>query len=145
VAGRFVANGTVLGKFTNRGKSSTIKARSEGKQVSPLLPLVVLIDRNSASASEIFSLAVKDFQAGTLVGGKSIGAIGTVAYWPLGDGTSIGVTASVYETAKGEKLNGTGITPDVSVARTTEDILNGRDPQLEAAVKQLESKAKVSG
>lgn len=144
VAGRFVSDGTVLGKFVNRTGAFPVKARSEGKQVTPPLPLVVLIDRNSASASEIFSLAIRDFQAGTLLGGRSAGAIGTVAYWPLGDGTSLGVTAAVYETARGEKLNGSGITPDIAVTRTTEDILNGRDPQLEAAVKQLEEKAKVS-
>lgn len=144
VAGRFVANGIVMGTFTNRGGTSTVRARSDGKQVSPSLPLVVLIDRGSASASEVFSLTIRDFGAGTLVGGKSIGAIGTVAYWPLGDGTSLGVTNSVYETVKGEQLNGVGITPDVVVARSTEDILNGRDPQLDAALKQLESKAKVS-
>jgi carboxyl-terminal processing protease len=144
VAGRFVADGTLLGKFVNRSGTFPVKARSEGKQVTPPLPLVVLIDRNTASASEIFSLAIRDFQAGTLVGGQSIGAIGTVAYWPLGDGTSLGVTAAVYQTAKGEKLNGVGIQPDIAVTRTTEDILNGRDPQLEAAVKQLEEKAKVS-
>ena len=144
VSGRFVANGTILGTFTNRGGSSKIKARSEGKQVTPPLPLVVLIDKGSASASEVFSLAVKDFGAGTLVGNTSAGAIGTVAYWPLGDGTSLGVTNSVYETVKGEKLNGVGITPDIVVARSTADILNGRDPQLDAAIKALETKAKVS-
>lgn len=144
VSGRFVANGTVLGKFTNRAGSPTLKARSEGKQVTPLLPLVVLIERNSASASEVFSLAIRDFQAGTLIGGKSAGALGTVAYWPLGDGTSLGVTNSVYESAKGVKLNGIGVTPDITVTWTTEDILNGRDPQLEAAVTQLETKAKVT-
>jgi carboxyl-terminal processing protease len=142
VSGRFISNGTVMGSFTNRGGTSTIKARSEGKQVIPALPLVVLIDKGSASASEVFSLAVKDFGAGTLVGSKSIGAIGTVAYWPLGDGTSLGVTNSVYETVKGEKLNGVGITPDIVVARSTEDILNGRDPQLDAALKHLDAKAK---
>jgi carboxyl-terminal processing protease len=144
VSGRFVANGTVLGTFTNRAGSSKIKARSEGKQVTPALPLVVLIDKGSASASEVFSLAVKDFGAGTLVGNTSAGAIGTVVYWPLGDGTSLGVTNSVYETVKGENLNGVGIKPDIVVARSTEDILNGRDPQLDAAFKALEAKAKVS-
>lgn len=144
VAGRFVANGTVLGNFVNRKGSFNIKARSEGKQVKPALPLVVLIERNSASASEVFSLAIRDFQAGTLMGGKSAGAIGTVAYWPLGDGTSLAVTNSVYESVKGARLNGVGITPDVPVTRTTEDILSGRDPQLQAAVSHLEDKFKVT-
>ncbi|HEX2909639.1 MAG TPA: S41 family peptidase [Chloroflexia bacterium] len=143
VAGRFVKDGEDLGTFTNRRGTSQLKAHSDGKQVDPPLPLVVLIDRNSASASEVFSLAVRDYKAGTLIGGKSAGAIGTVQYWPLGDGTMLGVTASEYETAKGEKLNGIGVMPDIQVTRSTADILAGRDPQLDAAVKLLESKAKT--
>ncbi len=143
VAGRFIKDGEVLGKFTNRSGVTTLKARSDGKQVDPPLPLVVLIDRNSASASEVFSLAIRDYQAGTLIGSKSAGAIGTVRTWPLGDGTLLGVTASVYETTKGEKLNGVGVTPDIVVARTTADILAGRDPQLDAAIKHLGEKLKA--
>ncbi len=143
VAGRFVRDGETLGSFTTRGIKTTLKARSDGKFVDPPLPLAVLIDRNSASASEVFSLAVKDYKAGTIIGSKSAGAIGTVRAWPLGDGTLLAVTASVYETVLGEKLNNIGVTPDIVVARSTADILAGRDPQLDAAVKHLEDKSKA--
>ncbi len=143
VAGRFVKDGEVLGKFINRKSAGPLKARSDGKFVEPALPLVVLIDRGSASASEVFSLAVRDYNVGTLIGNNSAGAIGTVRYWPLGDGTLLGVTASVYETVKGEKLNGVGVTPDIVVQRSTPDILAGRDPQLDAAIKNLSEKLKA--
>ena len=63
-------------------------------------------------------------------------------YWPLGDGTTLAVTNSVYTTAKGRKLNGVGVTPDMTVVRSTADILAERDPQLDAAVKYLEQKLK---
>ena len=142
VAGRFVTDGTLLGNFTNRGGTTPVKARSNGQFVTPPLPLVVLVDYGSASASEIFSLAVQENRVGELIGGKTRGAIGTVRYWPLGDGTNLAVTDSVYTTAKGEKLNGVGITPDMTVVRSTADILAGRDPQLDAAIKYLESKVK---
>lgn len=143
VAGRFVNDGAVLGQFNNRGGTTTLKARSDGKQVTPPLPLVVLIDHNSASASEVFSLAIQDYNAGTIIGNKSAGAVGTVRFWPLGDGTYLGVTASIYQTVKGEKLNGIGVTPDITVVRSTADILAGRDPQLDAAVKHLDDTLKA--
>jgi carboxyl-terminal processing protease len=142
VAGRFIKEGSVLGKFVNRGRPSELKADSDRKLIDPAMPLAVLIDRGSGSASEVFSLAVREYNMGTLVGGKSAGAIGTVRFFPLGDGTSIGVTNSVYETVKGEKLNGIGVTPDIQVTRTPADIFAGRDPQLDAALKHLEAKAK---
>ncbi len=141
VSGRFVADGSVLGKFTNRKGIDEIKAKSNGQQLDPPLPLAVLIDANSASASEIFSLAIRDYQAGVLVGGRTAGAVGSVNYWPLGDGTSLGVTQSVYETVKGEKFNGVGVSPDITIVRSTADILAGRDPQLEAALNYLAGKA----
>jgi carboxyl-terminal processing protease len=143
VAGRFIKDGTQLGQFVSRSGTSALKTRSDGKLQDHLLPTVVLIDRNSASASEIFSLAVRDFKVGTLIGNKTAGAIGTVRFWPLGDGTMLGVTNAVYQTEQGEKLNGIGVTPDITVVRSTADILAGRDPQLEAAIKHLDSVLKA--
>lgn len=140
VAGRFIKDGTLLGKFINRRGISDVKVEAKDKTPPLTLPLVVLIDRNSASASEIFSLAVQDAKVGTLIGGKSVGAIGTVRFWPLGDGTMLGVTNSIYETANGRKLNGVGVTPDMLIERSTPDILAGRDPQLAAAINFLEDK-----
>lgn len=143
VAGRFIKNGEPLGRFINRGKPEPLRATSENKYLDPPMPLVLLIDKGSASASEVFSLAVQDYKVGTLIGSKTAGAIGTVRAWPLSDGTSLAVTASIYENFKGQRLNGVGVTPDIIVARTPADILAGRDPQLDTATKFLAEKAKT--
>ena len=79
------------------------------------LPLVMLIDGYSASASEILAGAVRDYKAGTLVGTKSFGK-GVIQYEQmLGDGSGVAITAGRYYTPSGECIHEIGITPDVEV------------------------------
>lgn len=78
------------------------------------LPMVVLVNENSASASEVFAGAVKDFKWGTLVGTKTFGK-GIVQHLiPLGDGTAVKLTVSHYFTPSGFDLHEKGIEPDVT-------------------------------
>ena len=111
----------------------------KGKIFSPLLPMAVLIDEGSASSSEMFALAARDFNLGPLIGAKTAGALGHTSAYPLGDGSAISVTVDEYETKNGEKANGVGVTPDQTVERTVDDLVAGRDPQLTAGVQYLEN------
>jgi len=145
VTGRFVAGGEIMGYNTNRTSRDPMKVSNDlqdspnkGKPFSPLLPLVLLQDDVSASSSEMLALAVRDFKLGPLIGVKTAGALGHTAAYPLGDGSAISVTVDVYESKGGEKVNGIGVTPDITVERTIEDIVAGRDPQLSAGVDYLE-------
>jgi carboxyl-terminal processing protease len=145
VTGRFVAGGEVMGYNTNRTSHDPMKVSNDlqdspnkGKPFSPLLPLVLLQDDVSASSSEMLALAVRDFKLGPLIGVKTAGALGHTAAYPLGDGSAISVTVDVYESRGGEKVNGIGVTPDITVERTIDDIVAGRDPQLSAGVDYLE-------
>lgn len=79
------------------------------------LPMVVLIDGNSASASEILAGAIKDYEAGTLLGTTTYGKGVVQQVLPLGDGTGIKVTISKYYTPKGNDIDGIGIEPDVEL------------------------------
>lgn len=77
------------------------------------MPMAVLINKNSASASEIFSGAIRDFKAGTLIGEKSYGKGVVQTTLPLKDGSMVKITTMEYFTPSGENIQGKGITPDI--------------------------------
>ena len=77
------------------------------------VPLVVLVDRNSASASEIMAGAIKDHGIGTLVGTTTFGKGIVQQIMPLRDGSALKITISAYYTPNGNNIHGIGIEPDV--------------------------------
>lgn len=77
------------------------------------VPLVVLVDMNSASASEIMAGAIKDYELGTLVGTTTFGKGIVQQIKPLRDGSAVKLTISAYYTPKGNNIHGIGIEPDV--------------------------------
>lgn len=79
------------------------------------IPLVVLVDENSASASEIFAGAIKDYEWGTLVGTTTFGKGIVQNVIPLSDGDALKITTSKYFTPNGNYIHGVGIEPDVVV------------------------------
>ena len=113
---------------------------SEGK--TPLdIPLVVLVNEYSASASEILSGAIKDYGIGTLVGKKTYGKGVVQRIFSLGDGTAVKLTISTYYTPNGTDINGVGIEPDVEVDLDYEKYNeSGDDTQKDKAVEILKEK-----
>lgn len=105
-------------------------------------PLAVLVNGNSASASEIFAGAVKDYGIGTLVGTQTFGKGIVQKVYPLSDGTAVKLTVSKYYTPKGNNIHGIGITPDVEVELDA-DVANEvtipeeKDNQLQKAMEVL--------
>jgi len=79
------------------------------------VPLVVLVDSNSASASEIMAGAIKDYGIGTLVGTTTFGKGIVQQIIPFRDGSAVKITISAYYTPKGQNIHGIGIEPDVEV------------------------------
>ena len=77
------------------------------------MPLVVLVDMNSASASEIMAGAIKDYKLGTLVGTTTFGKGIVQQIIPFRDGSAVKVTISAYYTPNGNNIHGLGIEPDV--------------------------------
>lgn len=105
-------------------------------------PLAVLVNGNSASASEIFAGAIKDYGIGTLVGTTTYGKGIVQKIYPLSDGTAVKLTVSKYYTPKGNNIHGTGIEPDVTVEldedlRYEVEVPKEEDNQLQAAIKAL--------
>ncbi|BCK01260.1 S41 family peptidase [Anaerocolumna chitinilytica] len=109
---RMLPKGMIVYTEDKYGKRDEYK--SDGKEEFNK-PLAVLINGNSASASEIFAGAIQDYKKGTLVGTTSFGKGIVQSILPLNDGTAIKVTVSKYYTPKGRNIHKIGITPDVTI------------------------------
>ena len=102
------------------------------------VPLAVLVNGNSASASEVFTGAIKDFKWGTIIGTKTFGKGIVQNVLPLGDGTALKITTQHYYTPSGYDLHGKGIEPDdVIKIDDTAVYLTDTDNQLQEALKVL--------
>ncbi len=105
------------------------------------LPLAVLVNEYSASASEILSGAIQDYHKGTLVGTTTYGKGIVQQIQRLEDGTALKLTISAYYTPSGRNIHGVGIKPDVELELDYEAYENeGIDNQLEKAIEILEEK-----
>lgn len=107
----------------------------------PRSPLVVLINEGTASASEITAGAIQDYGRGTLIGVTSYGK-GSVQNWiPLRtEAGGVRITIARWLTPNGNQINEVGLTPDIEVPYTQEDVDADRDPQLDAAINFLNGK-----
>lgn len=104
------------------------------------IPLVVLVNEYSASASEILSGAIQDYKKGTLVGTTTYGKGIVQQIQRLDDGTALKLTISAYYTPLGRNIHGVGIEPDVELAYDYEAYeAEGTDNQVEKAIEILES------
>jgi len=120
-----------------RGDKVTDEIRSSGSPILGGVKTVVLIDANSASASEIVAGALHDHHAATLLGETSFGKGSVQQLLNLPDGATLKVTVARWYTPAGVNISEKGITPDKAIEFTPEDRDAGRDPQLEAAKAQL--------
>lgn len=100
------------------------------------LPLAVIVNGNSASASEIFAGAIQDYGKGTIIGTQTYGKGIVQTVKPLTDGSAIKFTIAKYFTPKGQDIHGKGVTPDMVVEYYTDADV---DTQLDAAIKNVEA------
>lgn len=103
--------GTMVYTMDKQGKRNDLKCDKEYLD----MPLVVLVNENSASASEIFAGAVKDTGRGTLVGTQTFGKGLVQRLFTLPDGSGLNVTIQKYYTPKGTSIHGVGVEPDEMV------------------------------
>ena len=130
--------------YTEDKNGNRSEETCDGK--NPLdMPLAVLVNGNSASASEIFAGAVKDYGIGTIVGTTTYGKGVVQSIRQLSDGSAVKLTIANYYTPKGNSINKTGIRPDVEVELSPEllnqeEITHEEDNQLQAALNSLNTK-----
>ncbi len=103
------------------------------------VPLAVLVDGNSASASEIYAGAIQDYGIGQIVGTKTYGKGVVQTIYDLKDGTSLKLTVAEYFTPNGRNIDGEGITPDVEVTYQRDENDPEADNQLDRAVETLQN------
>lgn len=125
--------------YTLKDQDQELVYRTEKPQASKL-PMVVLIDEGSASASEIFSAILQEQGRATIVGEKSAGAVSVGRRMYLAHGAGMMVTVQQFFTAKGKPLEKNGVIPDERLELTREDIKRGRDAQMEKALEVLKKK-----
>jgi len=113
VSDMFLDKGNIVSTKSRAGKSLSFDAH-HGDALKGL-PLIVLINHGSASASEIVSGALQDHHRAVLVGTKSFGKGSVQSVVPLNDGTAIKVTTALYYTPSGRSIQATGIDPDIEV------------------------------
>ena len=136
VASQFLADGTVFYQADASSRLTEVRATAGGAATDPGIRLVLLVDGNTASASEIVAAALHDRGRATLVGTKTYGK-GTMQIWTLLDGDNGGfrLTTGRWLTPKQVWIHGAGIWPDVVVTATPTQ--PGDDPVLDAGLKVL--------
>lgn len=140
----FLDKGTIVYTIDKYEHKQTINAK-KGKV--DLVPMTVIVNGNSASASEIFSGALQDYGLATILGTQSFGKGIVQSIIPLNDGSAVKMTVSRYFTPKDRCIHGIGITPDVVVEldenlKTMVVIPIDEDNQLQEAIKNVKSKIK---
>jgi len=136
IISQFLPNGTVMIEKLGTGEEIPFEVIPGG--IATEIPMVVLVNGGSASASEIAAGAIQDYERGLIVGTTTYGK-GSVQNWiPLNnDQGAVKVTIARWLTPKGRLIHEVGLTPDYVVELTEEDIEAGVDPQLDKAIELL--------
>ena len=141
VASRMMPKGkVVVAEEDSAGKKESLYT-SGGDKLSSI-PMVVLVNEGSASASEILAGALKDNQGLTLIGKKTFGKGCVQQLMDLPGGSSVKITVAKWLTPNGDYIQDKGINPDIEVEMTSDDYNNNRDPQLDKAMEILKEKIK---
>lgn len=139
----------VTSVFVKSGPVVRTVSRKEGTEVLNVngdkitdLPLVVLVNENSASASEIVAGALQDYKRGVLIGAQTFGKGSVQTQIELQNGGAILLTTAHYETAKGRPINQIGLTPEIPIEMNITEVKDEKtDTQLQRAIKEASARA----
>jgi len=147
VASFFLPAGRDLGRFINRDGRTHLDARTRAAMLSaadaitPFRgPLIILTGPRTASAAEVFAAAMKEQARASIIGETTCGCVlGVRRRHTLPDGGVLEVSEADYRTARGVRLEGSGITPNEAVTPTLQDLSSGYDRALQRAVEMLKA------
>ncbi len=134
----FIPAGEIVARERLAGGDEVLY-RSSGHRLLESVPVVVLMDQGSASASEIVAGALRDAKGVKLIGIKTFGKGSVQEVDNLKDGASLKITIAKWLTPKGTSINEKGLEPDIVVEIKKEDAEAGKDPQMEKAIEVLKN------
>lgn len=137
VASQFLEEGIAV--YVIDGERNEEEWRVEEGGLATKLPLVVLVNSNSASSSEVVAGALQDHMRGIVIGTQTLGKGAVNHFRELSDGSAIYITSARWYTPNRQQIEGQGITPDEIIEITEDDLARGYDPQLERAIEYIES------
>ncbi|MFQ5594849.1 MAG: S41 family peptidase [Anaerolineae bacterium] len=140
VTSQFVSGDVIVTEKWSDGREKPFNARRGGLLTDPDTPLVLLVNRGSASASEILAGAIQDLNRGTLVGEETFGKGSVQQVHTLSDKSQLNVTVAHWLTPAGDDISEQGILPDVVVTPTEEQIQAQEDVQLDRAIEIAQQK-----
>jgi len=135
IANEFIPRGLILIERSSDGTETRHEA--SGRGIATDIPLALLVDRGSASASEILAGAVQDNERGVLIGETTYGKGSVQITERLSDGSGLQITIRRWYTPADRQIDEQGLNPDIQVERTAEDLQAGLDPQLDRAISYL--------
>lgn len=133
----FLKKGVFVIERDYRGNKKVTSTTDRG--IAQDIPMVVLVNGGSASAAEIVAGAMQDAGRATLIGEKTFGKGSVQSPQTLSNGGQLRITIERWYTPNDRAIHGVGITPDYIVSNSPEDVRDGKDPQLEAAIEFLTS------
>ncbi|MFH1048278.1 MAG: S41 family peptidase [Patescibacteria group bacterium] len=138
IAGVFLPRDKVvtIEKFNNDNKKDYFTA---GKNELGKIPMVILVNGGSASASEILAGALRDNRQIKIIGEKTFGKGSVQEVQPLKDNSTLKITIAEWLTPSGKNINKEGISPDIEVELKPEDFEEEKDPQMEKAMEELQN------
>lgn len=131
LADMLLDGGVIVREVDHEGE--TVRQAGAGSVVPGNWPMYVLVDSRTASAAEVVAAALQDNERATLVGQKTLGKGSVQFIFGLSDGSSVHITAAVWQTPDGHPINGVGIEPDIPMIPDE----NGRDVELGEALRLL--------
>jgi carboxyl-terminal processing protease len=140
VSSKFISSGPIVSVESRGSNITTLEASDTA--ITPPVPLAVLVNQFTASASEITSGAIQDSGVGTLVGTKTFGKGVVQTIYPLPDGSAVKITTARYLTPHNRDINHLGIDPDIVIAepRTARFGDPKTDPQLRRAMQYVDDR-----
>lgn len=120
----FLGRGSRIVSTRSRKKNQDLEFTSANRRADTETPMVVLINRGSASGSEILAAALQDHKRAIILGNKSFGKGSVQTVIPLSDGSAIRLTTSKYFSPNGNVIHGEGVTPDIIVEEAEVQLLN---------------------